>query len=163
MLNMNVSRRALFAAIPAFGAVGALAGCATLTAAQVTTQVVQDVNTVAVGLSAEIPALQSLNVIPAAVATVATTLINDVKTVAATISTSLTTTAAQPLVSKIEGNVNALVTLLASFPLPTNISLVLKAAVVLLPVIETSIGLVVPAAASKTMTPAQARQILLSA
>lgn len=160
---MNLSRRTALAAVPAIGAAGLLAGCANLTAAQVTAQVVQDVNTIAVGLSAEIPALQALSVIPAAVATSAITLINDVKAIAASVSSSLTTTAAQPLVLKIEGNVNALVTLLASFPLPSQISLVLKAAVVLLPVIESAIGLAVPAAASQSMTPAQARQVLLSA
>jgi len=160
---MNLSRRAALAAVPAIGAAGLLAGCANLTAAQVTAQVVQDVNTIAVGLSAEIPALQALSILSSPVATAATSLISDIKVVAASVSSSLTTTAAQPLVLKIEGNVNALVSLLASFPLPSQISLVLKAAVVLLPVIESAIGLAVPAAASQSMTPAQARQVLLSA
>lgn len=145
----------------------ALAGCATLTgrtAATIAAQVVSDAQTIATGLSGVLPALTALRTIPAATASSVSTLLSEAIGVAKSISSGMTASAAQPLVKQIEGDVNAAVQALAVLPLPPSIESVLLAAQVLLPVVESAVGLAVPAGAVKGgMTPAQARAVLKAA
>ena len=109
-------------------------------------------------------AIGGMTGIPAATASSATTLLAEAIGVAKSISASLTATAAQPLVRQVEADVNAAIQALASLSLPKSVSAVLQAAQVLLPVIETAVGLMVPAAATpNAMSPAQARAILKAA
>jgi len=72
-----------------------------------------------------------------------------------------TTATAQPVVSRVEADVNAVIAVLAGLPLPAPLPTVLEAASVLLPIIEAAVGMttlvgITPA----TMTPRQARAAL---
>jgi hypothetical protein len=142
----------------------AVTACAGQTAAQVTQTVVSDANTLATGLAAELPALAAL---PGA-NTVAIAKIEadvaDLQKADAALSASLTTTAAQPIVQQIEADVNGLVSVGATLPLPASVSLAFQAAEVLLPVLEAGVNMAVPVgAAANAMTPAQALAILKAA
>lgn len=136
-----------------------LAGCATgQTPSQVTAQVLTDINLEASGLANALPLMTTL---PAATKTQAAALIAKVQAAAATMSAAVSKAAAQATVTQIETDVNALVGLLAGMPLPPQVSGVLQAAVVLLPIIEAGVGMAVPVgAAPGAMSPAQARLTL---
>ena len=112
-----------------------------------------------------IPQLVSLNipgVTPAIVATVSDAVAG-AQSVAQALKGVLTQAAAQTLVKKLETYVNAVVTALAGLPLPGVLSTIVQAAAVLLPVIETTIGLFVASAPKGGMSAAEARVVLKAA
>lgn len=135
-----------------------LAGCATT---QTPATVANDVALEAQSLSAVIPQLTAAGVV---VPVKATDALADLHNVAALIAATDSVGAAQPLVIRVEQDVNAFVGAMAGMPLPPPIPTVLQAAVVLLPIIESEVNLVVPAkAAPSGMSPAQARLVLAGA
>lgn len=160
---MNLSRRAALGGV-SMAAVVALAGCAGMTGTQLTQRIVTDINLVAGGLAKTLPTITGM---PAQYQPQVNKIVKDITLVQGltkTISTSLTATAAKPVVTQIVQDVNAVISVGAALPLPPPISTILLAASVLLPVIEAGVGLPVMAAAPKTkMTRAQARAILAAA
>lgn len=160
---MNLSRRAALGGV-SMGAVALLAGCAGLTASQVTQKIVTDIDLVANGLAKTIPTIQGL---PSQYQPKVNKIVTDIgyiRGLTKSISSSMSATAAQPVVSQIVNDVNAVLSAAAALPLPAPISTILLAASVLLPVIEVGVGLPVTASAPKTsMTPVEARAILRAA
>lgn len=142
-----------------------VAACATLDTTLAT--VAADTNTIALGLKGVLAQLGTLNIPGLTTSVMATvgTAISSLQSVAAAIAGTTTTAAAQPLVQKIESYVNTVVGALALLPLPPPISTALEAAAILLPLIETAVGLATnsvmrPRGVMPGMTPDQARLIL---
>lgn len=127
--------------------------------------VATDVQLIANGLQGILPNLGTLaGLSPESLATIANALA-DLQQVASAIAQTSTTAEEKPLVQKVEAYVNTIVSILAAIPLiPPPISTVLQAAAILLPIIETAVGLVVqnpPRVRGGTpMTADQARLIL---
>lgn len=128
--------------------------------------VAADAKIITNGLAGILPQLGALGIgIPAEVATALASL----QSVADSLGAATTVASAQPLVQKIETYVNTIVGALAAIPLiPPPISLVLQAASILLPVLETAVGLVINSfgasakmrASARGMSADQARLIL---
>lgn len=164
----HVTRRALLgsAAIAPI----ALAGCAELRGGSLPSaklaQVLSDVRDIASGLVGVLPSLGSIQGIPASVVATAGDYIVKIKDVSGQLASVTTASAAQPLVKQLESLVNALLAAVTPFVagIPT-VGAIFAAANVLLPVIETAVGLIVPAQAPAMagMTPAEARLILRAA
>jgi hypothetical protein len=128
----------------------ALVGC---TAAQVTAalqQAAADAQSIGNGLKAVLPQIGTLvGINPATVALIGSA-VADIQTAAAGIGAAASASAALPSVQQLEGDFNSIVSALAAVPLiPPPISTALQAASILLPPIESAVGLVVaPAAAA---------------
>jgi len=162
-----------------------LAACGGGAPSQTLTTVVQDVQTIAMGLSKTLTQLSMLNLpgLTPAILDICQTALAGIQTVGQALLGVSSTTDAQPLVQRVEGYVNAFVGALAFLPLPGPIQLALVAATILLPIIESAVNLVVtaktvmpvtvssgaasitvltpaPSAAAPVMTPAQARATL---
>ena len=158
---MYLSRRSLFAGLAGTSLLG-LAGCAGLTAQQVAQKVVTDVELIANGFAKALPALTLPSQYASAVARLAVYM-KEVVTISSGISASLTKTAAQPVVAQIIQDINAALGVAAALPLPPPIQQLLVAASILVPVLESGVGLPVTVSASRSsMTPAQARDYLKS-
>lgn len=127
-------------------------------------QAAADLSTLATGLSGawkQINALPNM-VVPVAVDTAVTNAFSALSKASSDLAASLTQTSAQSAVLQAEGAVNTIVADLSALPgIPPNIQLIFQAASVLLPVIETAVGFIVPAKAG-SMTPEDARMVLLS-
>lgn len=122
-------------------------------------------NAIASGLKNVLPQLASVTGVSAGIMEKVSADVADIQAVAATLQTTSTANAAQPMVSRIEGDVSAVLGALAGIPLPSPIGQVIAAVNVLLPVIETIVGVVVPSgaankAAAAHMTEAQALAVL---
>jgi hypothetical protein len=164
MRVIALSRRQLFAGVAA----AALAGCSASQLAASLPQYAEDAQTIAAGLQASLVQLQSVPGIPAASLAQVSAAIADMQKMAAAISAASTASAALPSVQQLEADVNAVASTLASFSaiMPPQIGIAVQAAAVLLPVIETGVGLVVNAvtapapATAAAMTPDQARLVL---
>lgn len=155
------------------GAIGApailLVGCNGLTANQAIGQAAQDAATIAAGLKGSLTSLAALNIqglTPDKLQAVGLAVAG-IQTVATALSMASSSSQARPLVQQLEADLNAVVDTLAGLPLPPQISLPLQAAAILLPVIETAVGMAVtqlnPPAAAVAMTADQARAILIGA
>lgn len=158
-------RRNLLLASPAL----VLPGCATFDsnvgkAAELAAEI-------AGGLAGAVAQLAPLNIsVPSEVATALALL----QTVAADIKTASSTAAQQPLVQKIESYVNTIVGALAVIPLiPPPISTILQAAMIVLPILESVVGMMFNAnrvssarrlqVPAPNMTPDQAHIVLKAA
>ena len=174
MQNVSFNRRRFLTVGGVSAAAILLVGC-NLTPAQVNTALsaaASDAQTIAAGLSGAMSSLATLK-IPGLTATTigkVQTAIAAIVTVANGLSGATSTNTAQPLVQQLEGDINAVVDALAGLPLPAEIELPLQAATVLLPLIETAVGMVVSQVTSAAkmrattpMTPAQARALLIGA
>ncbi len=151
-------RRTLLAGAASLAATS-LAACAVGTPTP--TAVASDVNLIATAFAAMLPTLASIPGISAPTTTSVNQAIGDLQVAATAIVAAATIAAAQPVVSRVETDVNAVIVVLAGLPLPAPIPSVLEAASVLLPIIETAVGMttlvgITPAA----MTPTQARAAL---
>lgn len=130
-----MNRRSLITAIP----IGALAACAGQTAAQVSAQVVTDLNNAITSLSNAIPAITkaSPTLIPAGTQTQIMAYLADAQGVISALSTSMTATAAAPVIQKAEGDLNAVLAALAMVPLiPPPYSMIIAAAAMVAPMVE---------------------------
>ena len=148
--------------------------CAGKTVDQVVVTVAADASTIANGLTgvlAQLGPLASTYGISGATMALIGTAVAGLQSVATQVSGATTAASAQPMVQKIETYVNTIVSALAGLPLPPPISTALMAAAILLPVIESAVGLIINSAspgarlsaAAPTMTPDQARLILKGA
>jgi hypothetical protein len=155
-----ISRRSILAVTPLV----ALGACAGQSADQTIAAVAADANTIARGLKGVLAQLGTLSVpglTPSVISSVGVA-VSEIQAIATSLAGVTSTAAAQPLVQKIETYLNTIVTALAALPLPAPIATALQAATILLPIIEVTVGLVVPpsAAAPGTMSAAEARLIL---
>ena len=145
-----MNRRRLLITAPIFLTSCSLVG---LTPNQALQQAALDGQTIAAGFKAMLPQLATVEKINAATTAKVGQYIADLQTVAANLAIATTTAAASPAVQQLEADINAIVTTLAGLPLPPQISLALQAAAILLPTIETAVGLAIqpppPALAAK--------------
>lgn len=160
--------RSILASAAGFSA-AALSGCAAFSTSvnNGLAQVSSDATLIANGLAGALQNISALG-IPGLTADKVQTIgvaITSLKTVATSLAAATTQAQAQPLVTQIETDLNAIVGAVAGLPLPPQISMPLQAAAILLPVIETAVNLAVsqittPSATSAAITPDQARLIL---
>lgn len=162
-----MNRRTLLSGVFALASASALAGCATTSAGGLTAANVADIQAIANRFATVLlPVLSTVpGITPTILATV-TTAVNDLNSVASQASTALAAPQATSLVGRVEADVNTALGILSGFSavLPPPLGLILEAASVLLPVIETAVGIVAPVgAAPSTMSLTRARQVLGSA
>jgi hypothetical protein len=134
-----------------------------MSASQIAQQTLSDVQLFASGVSKLLPIVSTLTGIQPAEVVSITTLINQIDTAAAGISSTITTTAAQPIIAQIGGYFNELLVLLPvlGVVLPPPIPEIIAAAKVLLPYIETAVGMLVAVSATPgAMSVEQARTVL---
>jgi len=163
-MNTLVSRRRLLSATSIIPVAVALNACKGLTAPQIAAQAVSDVKLIASGLVGALPSLGTAAGIPAATVAAVGAGIAKLQTVADAIGQAASNVDAQPLVQQLETLLNAAVGSLAGMALPAPFGPALTAATVLLPVIESLVGLVIaPKAAASAMSPDTAREILTAA
>lgn len=139
-----------------------LAACANSGTPVTVQSVSQDVTLIATGLNNALSAPSVTALIPAATLPKIQQALSDLNSLATQVAASPSAAAQKGSVAVIEQDVNTIVSALAGLPgLPPNVSTILTAATVLLPVIEVAVGLVVPAgAATAAMTPDAARMHL---
>lgn len=132
---------------------------------QAVSVVAQDVAIIANGLQGTIPALNAAGVIPAEKVAGVSQAIANLQALSSALATTASLSAAQPIVQQVELDVNAIVSALVGIKgLPQNVTLALVAAQVLLPVVETAVGMVIstpPKAVHYAMSPNEARAILI--
>lgn len=161
-----VSRRSLMLGVTMLPlAAGACATADVEKAERLLKIVVKNAKVIAGGLKGVLAQLGALNVpglTPAILAVVGTAVDGTIK-VAGDLEAVTSLAAAQPLVEKIGTYVQTVVGALATLPLPERVTTGLRAAAILLPVIETAVGLVANSAADPGMSPDQARAVLLAA
>lgn len=166
----HVSRRALLGATAIIAPL-TLAGCGALRSTNILpsdklAQALSDVRDIASGLANVLPSLGSIQGIPTAVVASAGDYVVKIQAVAGQLANVTTATDAQPFIKQLEALVNALVAAVTPFVagIPT-VGPVFAAANVLLPIVETAVGLLVPAQAPMAggMTPDEARLILRAA
>jgi hypothetical protein len=135
--------------------VAALMGCAQ--SSDVPATVATDAGLIASGLAG---AFKDISAVPGAMMAALT----DLASAAQALADADTIESAQPLVQRIETDVNAMVTAVGALSLPANAASALQAAQVLLVVIEAGVNMVVTASgAREAMTPEQARLVLAAA
>lgn len=156
-----VSRRemlGLIAAVP-------LAGCAgsTTTANTIAQQVVSDVGLIATGLQAALPGLTTTAGVSATAVSKVSGYVTQLQSLASSVTTSLTTTSAQPVIQQIISVVGEIAAV-AGPALPPPWGTAILAAEVLLPVVASAVGIAMAstsaAAAAPAMTPSMARTVL---
>ncbi len=119
--------------------------------------VVSDAGLIAAGLAG---AFKDVSAVPGAVVAALT----DLASAAEALADADTIAFAQPMVLRIEADMNALVAAVGALPLPANAASAIQAAQVLLTVIEAGVNLLVTASAAPgAMTPQQARLVLAAA
>lgn len=117
---------------------------------------ISDAQALANGLVNELNALKALNnpTFNTYIAKIAP-IITDIQTVVTALSSANAIATAQPLIQQIETDVNSVVATVATIPgLPPQITLGFQAAAVLLPFIETAVGMVVSQIAQNNATTA---------
>lgn len=122
-------------------------------------------NAIATGLKNVLPQLGSITGISAGIMGKVGQDVADIQTLAVALQTTASTNAALPMVQRIEAIVADILTALGGLPLPAPVSTVIAAINVLLPIMETIVGIVLPAgaasrAAAAKMTEAQAVAVL---
>ena len=158
-----MTRRELIRTTP-FIAMAALSACSTATVSSVSATVVSDVNLIGSALQTALPSLQILTGLNTTQASSVIPKVESIIGLAATFTTTVAQNTAQTIVTQINADFAALETALAGLPLPPNVSTVMAAIGVLLPVIDVAIGLAAPAMASPgRMTPDEARVALRAA
>lgn len=152
-----------------------LAACSGTSTNTAVAQAASIVSTIAAGLAGAAPSIELLMGASSTNATKVANAIADMQAVSKSLSAAASTTAAQPLVSEMETDINAVLAVAATVPecgtpnapalcLPQDVELSLQAAEVLVPTVETVIGMTVTPAASaraKTLPISQNEAILI--
>lgn len=163
-------RRHLIVCAGSAAATLALAGCAAGGPTIDIATAAKDIGTIAGGLGGEVTELGALGIAgftPAAAAAV-NGYIADLQQLATSVGAASSTSQAQSGVQQAESIANAAIGVLAVIPgLPPALSLGLQAVAVLLPEIETAVGLLINKASARrakasALTPDQARLVLQS-
>lgn len=159
---MKITRR--FFVVASSMAAFIVSACANF--AKIVSQVSQDVSSIASGLLKVLPqAGQIVGITPDKVAIIGEA-VSSLQNLAAKLASATSNAEAQPIVKQVEAAINSIIDALAGIPfIPPPFSTALQAAVVLVPVIETAAGLLVPQqmklrAAAVSMSPNQARAFL---
>lgn len=157
-LNRRMLLRTSALALPAIG----LAGCASLGITLTPAQVAQDAASIAGGLAQVVASLGTAAGLSSTDISTIAQWASTAQTAASGVASTLTASQALPFVSQIAVAVNTVVAILAKVTvLPAPIPTILAAAEVLLPVLESAVGIAVPAgAAPGGMSVAQARAVL---
>ena len=135
--------------------VAALIGCAR--SSDVPATVATDAGLIASGLAG---AFKDISAVPGAIVAA----LADLASTALALADADTIASAQPLVQRIEADVNAVVAAVGALSLPANATSAIQAAQVLLAVIEAGANLVVAASGARgTMAPEPARLVLAAA
>ncbi len=151
---MSPTRRALLSATPLL----AVAACAGQTAAQVSAQIVADLNNAIAALSNAVPAIAKADpsLLSVSVQTQIQTYAADARGVLTSVSTTMAATSAAPALSKAEADLNAILAALAAVPLiPPPYSMIIAAAAMVAPMVEGYIATLTgpsPATAPKAAT-----------
>jgi hypothetical protein len=153
------SRRSFVSAVAALLLALSPIACTSVQIHAAMKQAAMDTSLIALSLKNALPQLAAIQGMPADTITELAGYVDDLQRVAAAINAAASASEALPSVQQLEADLNSIVGALATFPLPPNISTVLQAATVLLPVIEVAVGIAVPPQAGP-MSPAQARAVL---
>lgn len=168
----TISRRALLRTASLLPIAGAVVACAGQTAATIAATAAQDIGLIGSGLSGALPALAASGVVSSSALSQVTGYINNIEQVATSVTTASTVAQGQSAVQQIETLLNSVVSALAGLTLPAPFGPALSAASVLLPVVETAVGLAITTISSSTaaapapqaaMTADEARLILIAA
>lgn len=122
-------------------------------------KVAKDVDLIAQGVEAVLPTIEKLIDLPAAVKDKVVAIVGEIKSVASNISRSVAVGTVD-LVKQLGAAVANIANTLGGIKIPSWVSTVIKAAVALIPSIESAVGIVTPAARFVEMTPEQARAVL---
>ncbi len=141
-----ISRRSLLR-VAALSPIGLSAACASLTNANIQ-KIIDDVTTIAGGVSAVLPAIGTINGISSTTVSAVGGIIADIRAVAAAIGSTVSTTTALPLVQRLEAGIGNIIGVLHGIALPNFVATILADAETLLPVVKTAVGLLVPASPS---------------
>lgn len=169
---MTSSRRNFLGLATMASVTALVAGCAAVQGSQNSQQaiakVAQDVATLAAGYAAVLPKLQGATGIPAGTTAKIVAAIKNLQALSQQLASTASQSQAQSLISTVETDVNAVVDTAAGLPLPPPIGTIFEAGAVLLPVIEMTIGMVVPASQTAKaqltgISPDMARAILTGA
>lgn len=154
------------ALLAAFGAAFFMTACAGMTVASFAT----DADDIATGLAAAAADLRQANLLTADQLTRMDSALSIVQAAAGAVAKAANVQAAQPEVAQLVAGVNAMVGALSTLPtLPAPVPEILTAANVMLPVLESAVGLSAPVAAgagmpipagAAGMTPAEAEAVL---
>jgi len=136
-----------------------LTACGALTAQALAQQTVTDLALIDNGLTALSPLLTTSGVPAATLATVQADLVT-ADTFAKAAETATTTAAAQQPVQQAETYLNTALGLVSGLPLPPKVAGIVTALNVLMPVIETAVGIVTNAVGAGGETPDEARAVL---
>jgi hypothetical protein len=138
-----------------------VAACTAQQIATIAQNVVNDAGLVASGLSGILPTIAAITGISATTVSSITSIAQDIASAASSITAAMSQAEAQGPVQTIEAGVDSFVQALGGISLPSAVSQVIQAAQVLLPAIETAVGIVTAVgAAPGGMSVDQARQIL---
>jgi len=143
--------------------VAALVACNAANIQTVTKAVVNDVSLIASGLQGALPQFATVTGISTAQLATITGEVNAIVIAAGQVVEGIAANLAQPIVQQIGADFSTLQSAAAGLNLPDVLKTILAAAQVLLPVIETAVGIFVAAAPAGGMTPARARAVLAAA
>jgi phage-related protein len=109
-------------------------------------KILDDISTIADGVTAVLPVVTTLKGVSNSTANTVSTVVADLKAVSSAVGGIITTTAALPLVQRLEAGIGSVISVLQNVSLPSSVSRLLADAATLLPVVKTAVGLLVPAA-----------------
>jgi hypothetical protein len=141
------SRRALLRSFVLAAPALALVGCAT--PQQIAAIAVSDIGLLANGLTAFSPLLATIPGITTALIAQVTAYLSQAVSIAQSVSAATTQVEGQSVIQQIESYFTDAVNLLASFTLPAQLASIVADIKVLIPVIETAVGLVIASAARR--------------
>lgn len=148
----------------------ALGGCTTLknffnniTPAEVGQVVLSDLGLIKNGATGLLAALTSLNILSASTSATVSADLTSIVAFVNTVATGMAQSAAQPIVAQIEATLMSVVTALQGINLPTTVEQILAAMQILMPVIETAVGILIKTSAPKVQDVDWARSILATA
>jgi hypothetical protein len=106
-----------------------------------TSALAKDISIISLGIEPLIPVITTYTKTDAATTAKLQTLLSEIQANAASVATSTSAAGAQPYAKAVVTAVNAVVGIAATLPLPATYKSILQAATVLLPVVETELGL----------------------
>jgi len=158
-----MTNRRGFLATSALVGAGVIAGCANLknvTPAVVGQAVVNNLSLIKAGVAALLAVLGTVNVIPPATLVTVTAKLQTISTFINTVAVGMSQAAAQPIIQQIVATFGAVVTALQGLTLPTTVQNILKAIQILMPVIETAVGILIAGAQPKAADVDWAKEVL---
>ena len=147
-----MNRRSFLTAVCGSAALAGCAGLKGVSTQQVAGVVLNDTQIIANGLASVVPALPN---IPQNISITLTITAQDAAKTASDLSVNMTQVQAAPLVSKIDSYVQVFVKDLATIPTNKVVQGIMADVQILMPLVLTAVGLVLPVATSKAASPSQ--------